>query len=229
MKLHFSVFILSFVISQAVFSQSVGASFGAFFPLKGSYTNTVAPLAFDDIGFNLGKYVKITSGYSMLHFGTTGISDLPFDAGRHVISRNFANFIPLRLSVIIPVGVMEYIPFGGFFFANSFSNRIDHGVFDNNLRDYLGYEFLHATSQIDNKFTRGLNFGLETLYHINDKIAILLMIEYLDGGTRMDLSGDYFAYNSIDNTREENTFQFNDAKIDFTGFGIHIGGQFKIK
>ena len=218
-KLLFTICITcGFIIS--VHAQEVGLSFSYFIPRNGYFSTPISPFSLRGIGFNINQFIALETGASLYRMSGLSIRDLPFETKDPLLGPNFTIFVPLELVFQLKGNGMEFDIKGGGFLFYGFDNKINYGNLDRAIREFEGWSVANSTVSFKNNPGFGYHAGIEFIFDVTRQFGISLEANYLVGLAKFPLSGSYTGGTSALETKVIN---YEDAKIDFTGFEISIG------
>ena len=99
---------------------------------------------------------------------------------------------------------------------------------DRAMRDYYELEVVNSDLKYDNKIGFGYLVGGEIIFYFADKFGINFEVNYLAGGSDLNYRG-YMTGGTSTDTIETQYVEYNDARLDFTGWEITIGVLFDTK
>jgi hypothetical protein len=227
MKLKFSILFSSFLLVTSIsLAQEVGLSFSYFIPRNGYFSTPISPFSIRGVGFNLNRYIALETGASLYRMSGLNIIDLPFETKDPLLGPNFTVFVPVELVFQLHGNGVEFDIKGGGFLFYGFDNKINYGNLDRAIRTHENWTVANSSVTYKNNPGFGYHAGVEFTFDVTRQFAISLEFNYLMGAARFPLSGSYTG-----GTTSIETFALNyeDAKVDFTGFEVSIGIMFSGK
>ena len=219
-------FILFF--SNVSHTQQLGASFSYFFPKNGYFSIPVAPVSFKDLGFKIGDYFGITTGITLYRFSGMGVKQLPFESKLPLMGPLFATMIPLSFKIIIPTSILKVELIGGGFGYYPFGSHLIYGNLNKEIAAYEGWYIVSSDLQFDNKFGYGYNYGGKITYFINKKIGAVLGAFYYNGSSPVNIRGDIYG-GDLNNIIQTKSVEYPSSKLDFSGWEISLGVDYKVR
>lgn len=222
-----ALLILSTVLGHKAQSQDVGMSFSYFIPKNGYFSTPISPFSLRGIGFNIGDYLGVQTGFSLYRMSGLNVIDLPFESKKPIVGPTFTILVPLE-GVIQLVGQQwEFnIKAGGFVFY-SFDQKLNNGNLDAAIRSYEGWDIANSDFDYDNNLGFGYHFGAEYIFYVNNQFGISLEGNYFIGGADLGLRGSYRGGGLDGNNnfiyQERLNQEYPDSKVDLTGLEISIG------
>lgn len=220
-------FILAFIFfSITIKAQDFGLSFSYFIPKNGYFSVPVTPFSIRGVGFDLGRYFAIESGFSLYRISGMGVKGLPYESKTPLIGPFFSLMVPLEGVITFNFDNSAFkIKGGGFLFYN-FDTKINEGNLDRELREYLKWEVLNSDFSVTNNLGYGYHFGAEFIVYFSKKFGISLEAYYLSGSSPLDMKGSYIGIPTDGDNITTEEVAFNDAALDFTGYEFSIGVLF---
>jgi len=207
-------------------AQEVGLSFSYFVPRNGYFSTPISPFSIRGIGFNLNKYIALETGASLYRMSGLNIIDLPFETKDPILGPNFTVFVPVELVFQLQGKQMEFDIKGGGFFFYGFDNKINYGNLDRAIRTHENWTVANSSVIFKNNPGFGYHAGVELSFDVTRQFGLSLEFNYLMGTAKFPLSG---SYSGGTNAIETKSLNYQDAKVDFTGFEISIGIMFSGK
>jgi len=213
------VFLFVGIAAQA---QDVGLSFSYFLPRNGYFSTPISPFSIRGVGFNMGKYLALETGFSLYRMSGLNIIDIPIKTKDPLLGPNFTLFVPAELVIQFHGEQVEFDIKGGGFVFYGFDQKLNYGNFDRAIRAHENWVVANADLAFDNKPGFGYHFGAELTFYVNKQFGISLETNYLMGFNKFALSG---SYTGSDGQASMQTVQvdYPDAKVDFTGLEFSIG------
>jgi hypothetical protein len=109
---------------------------------------------------------------------------------------------------------------GGGFAFYGFDNKINYGNLDRAIRQHENWAVANSTVSYDNHPGFGYHFGAEVTFNVTRQFGISIETNYLMGNAKIPLTGTYSGGTS---SIETVSFNYPDAKVDFTGLEFSIG------
>jgi len=226
MKKNFITLLLAITTSIMVNAQEVGLSFSYFIPRNGYFSTPISPFSIRGIGVNLNNFIALETGASLYRMSGLNITDLPFETKEALLGPNFTLFVPVELVFQLRGENVEFDIKGGGFAFYGFDNKINYGNFDKAIREYTNWTVANSNLLFDNHPGFGYHFGAEFTFYVTRQIGISIETNYLMGNAKFPLTG---SYSGGTNAIETVSFNYPDAKIDFTGLEFSIGVIFSGK
>jgi len=220
--------LISMAMPKCIKAQELGMSFSFFFPRNGYFSNPISPFSLRGIGVHPTDFFSIETGFSLYRMSGMNVIDLPFETKDALMGPFFSIMVPLQGVFELSAGnVIFRVKGGGFGFYN-FDTRINYGNMDRALREYYQVDVLNSDLQYDNKIGIGYLVGGEIIFYFADKFGINFEVNYLAGGSDLNYRGNVTGGNVMDQI-ETQYVEFNDARLDYTGWEITIGVLFNTK
>lgn len=226
MKKYLYVVLLVASTSITASAQEVGLSFSYFIPRNGYFSTPISPFSIRGIGVNLNKYMALETGASLYRMSGLNIIDLPFETKDPLLGPNFTVFVPVELVFQLQGNGVEFDIKGGGFLFYGFDNKINYGNLDRAIRTYEGWNVANSSVTYKNNPGFGYHAGVEFTFDVTRQFAISLELNYLMGAAKFPLTG---SYSGGTNSIETVALNYEDAKVDFTGFEVSIGIMFSGK
>ncbi len=204
-------------------AQDVGISFSYFLPKNGYFSTPISPFSIRGIGFGLGNFVAIQTGFSLYRMSGMNVKDMgDLNSKDPIVGPNFTLLVPLELVLQYITDNQEFKIKGGGFAFQTFDNRLMNGNIDKAIRSFEGWDVANSDFDFDSSLGLGYFFGAEYVIYVTRQWGLSFEVNYFIGDADFPLNGSYTGGNSIGplTTREVN---FNDAKLDFTGLEISFG------
>jgi len=219
--------ILCFLLtSSALKAQDFGLSFSYFIPKNGYFSVPVTPFSIRGVGFDLNKFLAIESGFTLYRISGMGVKNLPYESKNPLIGPFFSLMVPLELVISFNFDNQAFKLKGGGFVFYNFDTKINEGNLDRELKDYLGWEVLNSDFSVSNNLGSGYHFGAEYIVYFSKKFGISFEAYYLAGSAPLDMKGTYKGIPSNGDRIVEESADFKDAQLDFTGYELSIGVLF---
>jgi hypothetical protein len=210
-----------FLFTSTLQAQDFGLSFSYFIPKNGYFSTPVSPFSIRGIGVNLNRFIALETGASLYRMSGLNVKDLPFESKDPLVGPNFTIFIPAELVIQLKSNAFEFDIKGGGFFFYGFSQKLNYGNIDRAIRDYYNLEIANADLTYGNKPGVGYHAGVELTFYVTNQVGVSLESNYLMGSSSFPLSGSFTG--SANNVVETVPVEYDDAKIDLTGFEFSIG------
>lgn len=212
--------------SMQLHAQDLGLSFSYFIPKNGYFSVPVTPFSLRGVGFDLNRFFAIESGFTLYRMSGMGVIDLPWESKNPLIGPFFTLMVPVE-------GVISFsfnnsaikLKGGGFVFYN-FGTKINEGNLDRELREYLDWEVLNSDFSVSNNIGLGYHFGVEYIIYFSKKFGLSFEAYYLSGNSPMDMKGSYIGIPEDGDFLTQDSVEYPDAKLDFTGYEFSIGVLF---
>jgi len=203
--------------------QDLGLSFSYFIPKNGSFSVPVTPFSIRGVGFDITKNIAIESGFTLYRISGMGVKNLPWQSEKPLIGPFFSILVPAELVFTIFFDNQAFKVKGGGFAFYNFGTNINEGNLDRELLEYTGWEVLNSDFQVSNHPGFGYHFGAEYIIYLSKKFGISLEAYYLAGQTKLDMRGTYKGLPPDAASLTEETVEYDEAMLDFTGYEFSIG------
>lgn len=213
---------------QRGISQELGMSFSFFFPRNGYFSNPISPFSLRGIGIHPTNFFSIESGFSLYRMSGMNVINLPFETKDPLMGPFFSIMVPLQAVFEIQAGNVTFRAKGGGFGYYNFDTRINYGNMDRAMRNFYQLDVVNSDLVYDNKIGFGYLVGGEIIFYFADKFGINFEVNYLAGGSDLNYRG-YMTGGTSTNTIETQYVEYNNARLDFTGWEITIGVLFDTK
>lgn len=223
-KFIFLLFLCTILFSSKRSSaQDVGLSFSYFLPKNGYFSTPISPFSLRGLGFNIGNYMAIQSGFSLYRMSGMNVIDMDdFETKDPIVGPNFTLLVPVEFVLQYITDRQEFkIKAGGFAFQ-TFDNKIMNGNLDKAIRQYEGWEVANSNVDFDNSLGLGYFFGAEYVIFITGQWGLSFEVNYFIGDADFPLTGSYTGGNTTGGLITR-TVDYQDSKLDFTGLEISIG------
>jgi hypothetical protein len=204
-------------------AQDFGLSFSYFIPINGYFSVPVTPFSVRGIGVDINRFLAIETGGSLYRMSGMNVREVPFESKVPVIGPFFSIMIPLELVLSIPVGGPVFKLKGGGFGFYNFATKVNEGNLDRVLIDYTGWQVLNSNYSVKNGFGYGYHFGAEILFYFSDRFGLSFEAYYLNGGSKLDLKGNYTGVPEDGDNLKTINEDFEEAKLDYRGYELSIG------
>ena len=223
-KLLIIIFLLH--ASSAIRAQDFGLPFSYFIPKNGYFSVPVTPFSIRGVGFDLNRFLAIESGFTLYRISGMGVKGLPYESKNPLIGPFFSLMVPLELVVTFNFDNQAIKLKGGGFAFYNFDTKINEGNLDRELREYLEWEVLNSDFSVSNNLGYGYHFGAEYIVYFSKKFGISLEAYYLSGSSPLDMKGSYKGIQNDGDLILEESADFPDSALDFTGYELSIGVLF---
>lgn len=223
-KTYFLSGLLSIILMVSAQAQEVGLSFSYFIPRNGEFSTPISPFSLRGVGFNINNFLAFETGASLYRMSGLAIMDLPFDSKNSLLGPNFTVFIPAELVVQLKGQQVQFDIKGGGFFFYGFDQNLNYGNFDRAFRTYKSWDVANGNLSFENNPGFGVHGGVELTIPITGQVSLSLETNYLMGSAKFPIKGNYIGSNI--NGAQQESVNFPDAKIDFTGLEFSIGLMF---
>ncbi|HEX8041035.1 MAG TPA: hypothetical protein VF490_17905 [Chryseosolibacter sp.] len=200
--------------------QDFGLSFSYFVPKSGYISTPVSPFSVRGLGFDLNRYVALETGGSLYRMSGLNLKDLPIESRKPLLGPNFTIFVPVEIVIQLQGSRVGLDLKGGGFFFYGFAQKINYGNFDRAIRAAQQWQVVNSEFSFRNNPGFGYHGGAELTVHVTEQVGVSLEANYLVGEAKFPLQGSYTGGNS---TLETVQVDYQDAKIDFTGFEFAVG------
>jgi hypothetical protein len=205
-------------------AQEVGLSFSYFIPRNGEFSTPISPFSLRGVGFNINNFLAFETGASLYRMSGLAIMDMPFDSQNSLLGPNFTVFVPAELVVQLKGQQVQFDIKGGGFFFYGFDQNLNYGNFDRAFRTYRTWDIANGNLSFENNPGFGVHGGVELTIPITSQVSLSLETNYLMGSAKFPIKGTYNGSNL--NGAQQESVNFPDAKIDFTGLEFSIGLMF---
>ncbi len=201
-------------------AQDFGLSFSYFIPKNGYFSAPISPFSIRGLGVDLNRNLAFETGATLYRISGLSLKDLPFEYNGPLTGPNFTVFVPAELVLMLYAGNLEVDVKGGGFVFYAFDQHIQYGHLDKAIRSWEGWTVANTSASFKNYPGWGYHAGAELTFPVAASIGASLEVNYLIGEARFPMQGSYSGGNTTIETR---TFDFSDAKIDFSGLEFTIG------
>lgn len=222
MKKFLSIFAATSIVTSLQFAlaQDFGLSFSYFIPKNGYFSAPISPFSIRGLGVNFNRNVAFETGATLYRISGLSLKSLPFEYQGPLTGPNFTVFVPTEMVLMLYAGNLEIdLKAGGFAFY-AFDQHIQYGHLDRAIRNWEGWAVANTTATFKNYPGWGYHAGIELTFPVAASFGASLEVNYLMGEARFPFQGSYSGGNTTIETR---TFDFSDAKIDFTGLEFTVG------
>jgi hypothetical protein len=221
---YFLTTLLSVAMIAGLRAQEVGLSFSYFIPRNGEFSTPISPFSLRGVGFNINNFLAFETGASLYRMSGLAIMDLPFDSKNSLLGPNFTVFVPAELVVQLKGKQVQFDVKGGGFFFYGFDQNLNYGNFDRAFRSYKNWAVANGNLSFENNPGFGVHAGVELTIPITGQVSLSLETNYLMGSAKFPIKGNYTGSN-LSGAQQESV-NFPDAKIDFTGLEFSVGLMF---
>jgi len=217
-----SVLLLIFIAcANHLSAQSLGLSFSYFVPRNGYFSTPISPFSFRGIGVDVNRLIRLQIGASLYRMSGLSMKDLPLQNKAPFVGPNFTMFVPGELVFKLNgKGVTFDIKGGGFFFYG-FSQTLNYGNIDRAVREKEGWAVANSSLSFENHPGFGWHTGAELTVYVTNQVGVSIETNYLAGQSKMPLTGSYSGGTTT--IGAPTPVNYNNAKIDFTGFEFSLG------
>jgi hypothetical protein len=209
--------------SQMSNAQEVGLSFSYFLPKNGDFSTPISPFSLRGLGFNIGNYMAIQTGFSLYRMAGMNVKDISdFETTDAITGPNFTLLVPLEFVLQYAGRRQEFRIKGGGFAFQTFDNKLNYGNVDKAIRKYEGWVVANADLDFDVNLGLGYYFGAEYVVYATKQWGLSFEVNYFIGDADFPLKGTYTGGNMA-GPLETKTVDYKDSKIDFTGLEISLG------
>jgi len=212
--------------SAHIKAQDLGLSFSYFIPKNGYFSVPVTPFSLRGVGFDITNFFAIESGFTLYRISGMGVRDLPWESKNPLIGPFFSLMVPLEGVITFSFNNSAFKLKGGGFIFYNFDTKINEGNLDRELMDYLDWEVLNSDFSVKNNIGLGYHFGAEFILYFTDKFGLSFEAYYLSGSSPLDMKGSYAGIPQNGDMITQETVEYPDAKLDFTGYEFSIGVLF---
>ncbi len=207
-------------------AQDLGLSFSYFIPKNGYFSVPVTPFSLRGVGFDVTNFFAIETGFTLYRISGMGVRDLPWESRKPLIGPFFSLMVPLEGVITLSFNNSAFKLKGGGFAFYNFDTKINEGNLDRELRDYLDWEVLNSDFSVNNNIGLGYHFGAEFILYFSDKFGLSFEAYYLSGSSPLDMKGNYNGIPQNGDIITQETVEYPDARLDFTGYEFSIGVLF---
>ena len=206
-------------------AQDVGVSFSFFFPRNGEFSVPISPFSYRGLALPFSDYMGIQTGASMYIMPGLSIKELPFESKKSLYGPNITAYVPLELYLQFSSGDVTFTLKGGAFGFYSLLTHLNYGNLDRAIRDHEQWSVANAEFDYRKLPGWGYQFGIETLVQVNRKMGITFEVNYLNGSSILNMTGQY---SGVDANGVFQTVQadFPGSAVDFSGIEISLGAVF---
>lgn len=216
----FASLIFLTLLPQFTLAQDFGLSFSYFIPKNGYFSAPISPFSIRGLGVDFNRNFAFETGATLYRISGLSLKELPFEYKGPLTGPNFTVFVPAELVLMLYAGNLEIDLKGGAFVFYAFDQHIQYGHLDKAIRNWEGWAVANSSASFRNHPGWGYHAGIELTLPLAANIGTSLEVNYLMGEARFPLHGSYSGGNTTIETR---TFDFSDAKVDFTGLEFTIG------
>jgi hypothetical protein len=201
-------------------AQNFGLSFSYFIPKHGEFSTPISPFSIRGIGVDLNRFLALETGASLYRMSGLNLKDLPLESTKPLLGSNFTILVPAELVLQLKGGRVEFDIKGGGFFFYGFGQKMNYGNFDRALRKLQNWQVVNSDITFQNNPGFGYHGGAELTIYVTNQWGISLESNYFVGQAKFPVQGTFTGGNQ---TIETQTFDYSDAKVDFTGVEFSIG------
>lgn len=222
-KLILIIFTFLVLNSSHLKAQDVGISFSYFLPKNGYFSTPISPFSIRGVGFGLGNYMAIQTGFSLYRMSGMNVIDMDnLETKDPVVGPNFTLLIPLELVLQYITSTQEFKIKGGGFVFQTFDNRLMNGNIDKAIRNMEGWAVANSDFEFNSSTGFGFFFGAEYIIYVTNQWGLSFEVNYFIGGADFPIKGSYTGGN-VAGPLETRTVDYQDARLDFTGLEISLG------
>lgn len=209
--------------SNQLKSQDVGISFSYFLPKNGYFSTPISPFSLRGIGFGLGNYMAVQTGFSLYRMSGMNVIDMDNLVTKDpVVGPNFTLLVPVELVLQYITDRQEFKIKGGGFAFQTFDNRLMNGNIDKAIRGLEGWDVANSNFDFDTSLGLGYFFGAEYIIYVTNQWGLSFEVNYFIGDADFPITGSYTGGNTAGPLETRNV-DYSDAKLDFTGLEISFG------
>jgi hypothetical protein len=222
MKRFIAVIIL-LLCSISIYAQEFGLSFSYFIPKNGYFSTPVSPFSIRGLGFDITKFLAFETGGTLYRMSGMNVKGLPFESKNPIVGPNFTIFVPAELVFQLKGNKVEFDIKGGVFGFYGFDHKINYGNLDRAIRTFENLQIANSTITYKNKPGYGYHVGAELTVYVTSQLGISLETNYLVGDSKFPIKGSFVGSNGVATTETVLSDDYQNAKIDFTGYEFSIG------
>ncbi len=217
------IIIILFLFSVSTYAQEFGLSFSYFIPKNGYFSTPVSPFSIRGLGFDITKYLAFETGGTLYRMSGMNVKGLPFESKNPIVGPNFTIFVPAELVFQLKGNKVEFDIKGGVFGFYGFDHKINYGNLDRAIRTFGNLQIANSTITYKNKPGYGYHFGAELTVYVTSQLGISLETNYLVGDSKFPIKGSFIGSDGVATTETVLSDDYQNAKIDFTGYEFSIG------
>ena len=204
-------------------SQDFGISASFFLPKNGYFSAPISPLSIRGISLASAGVFSIDIGGSLYRMSGMSITTSePIDTRKPMVGPFFNIMVPLEAVINLGNRNTSFLIKGGGFAFYNFGTKLNYGNIDRAMIDYLNVEIANSDLTFDNTIGYGYEFGVEYIQYLNRQFGVTLGANYYVGGANLNLQGAVKAVD-VNGIITDNSINFRDAKLDYTGLEISVG------
>ena len=219
----FTLVIILILFSVSIYAQEFGLSFSYFIPKNGYFSTPVSPFSIRGLGFDITKYLAFETGGTLYRMSGMNVKGLPFESKNPIVGPNFTIFVPAELVLQLKGNKVEFDIKAGVFGFYGFDHKINYGNLDRAIRTYENLQIANSTITYKNKPGYGYHVGAELTVYVTSQLGISLETNYLVGDSKFPIKGSFVGSNGAATTETILSDDYQNAKIDFTGYEFSIG------
>lgn len=226
-KKHILILLTALLINTLSFSQSL--SFSYFFPKNGYFSTPIAPLNLG-LPLNFGSNFCIKTGISYYAIGGMNVKGLPegFSSELPVVGPFQSFSLKLIPTIMIPSGDIQIDLHGGIAGFATFNTRLINENLDKMILDNTIYNAINSNYEInEDKFGYAYVTGITLNFKVKKGIWGHLGAMYYIGQKNMQITNNYEGFIKNSTNFYEQTIDFNDIKLDYSGLELIIGVTLK--
>ena len=221
-KLTITLIFIAFLIPQDSKAQSIGVSFSYFLPKDGYFSAPISPFSFRGLGFDVTNWFALETGITLYRMSGLKVKGVPFESKKPFVGPNFTFLVPVEGVIQIVGSSQEFKLRGGVFFFVGAGTKLNEGNIDRAIREYEAWDVANSNFDFENHPGWGTHFGAEYVVYFRDQFGISFGANYFIGDAKLNLAGSYTGFEPLQGLTTRNV-EFQDSKIDFTGFEISLG------
>jgi hypothetical protein len=204
-------------------AQDFGLSFSYFLPKNGYFSTPISPFSIRGLGVDLNRFIALETGASLYRMSGMNVKGLPFESKAPLVGPNFTILVPAELVFSLKGGKVEFDIKGGGFFFYAFGNKINYGNLDRSIVKFEQLTVANADVDFDSKPGFGYHGGAELTVYVTSQVGVSLETNYFVGDAKFPMQGTYTGYIDGQPALVTNAIDYDNAKLDFTGFEFSIG------
>lgn len=220
------LFLIAFSItSLTVKSQDIGVSASFFLPRNGYFSAPISPLSIRGVSLIGNNLFSIDIGGSLYRMSGMNITGVPFESKEAMVGPFFNIMVPLEAVLHLGTSSTSLLFKGGGFAFYNLGTKLNYGTIDRAIMENQQLQLANADFTFDNTLGYGYEFGIEYIQYLNRQFGITLGANYYIGGANLNLGGTVKGVDDGGNIFEQSV-EYNDARLDYTGLEISIGVLF---
>ncbi len=212
-------------VSMANLSFGQGVSFSYLIPKNGYISAPVSPFSLRGVGLTFGDYLGLETGATLYYMSGLGMTDLPFEYDKPLTGPNFSILVPMQFYLRLPLKGVDIKFLGGGFGLWHINPRLNYGNMDRAIREFEDWDVVNSEFDEEYSLGAGLMAGVGFEFFVSDDFSITFDVQYLKGGSTVNLVGAYSGGNTGGTIATVNA-EFNDALVLLEGVEISIGANF---